>query len=125
MSVSLHPDTMSTTNLTPMAATPRRATLLMGLLVVVVTSVILGAAEASHYQILVLVLAAAAAIAAFACVRPDIFGIALVAMLFVPYTWSLTVRNATAPLIVLFALPAGFAAAATLVHRGQLRLCVF
>jgi hypothetical protein len=91
---------------------------------VTVVSVMVGAAETSHYQTLTLALAAAAVIVAFACARPELYGIALVAMLLVPYTWSPTVRNAPAPLIMLFALPAGFAGAALVVMRGRLRLCI-
>ena len=98
--------------------------LLAGILAVTVVSVLVGAAETSHYQTLILALAAAAVIAAFACARPELYGIALVAMLFVPYTWSPTVKSAPAPLMVLFALPAGLIAAIVLLHRGRLRLCM-
>jgi len=105
-----------------MAAIPRLRTLPTGLLVVMVASVIVGAATASHYQTLVLTLVGAAVIAAFACVRPGLFSIALVSMLFIPYTWSPTVRSSAAPLIVLFALPAGLAGAVVLILRGRLRL---
>jgi hypothetical protein len=119
----------STSDASPMDAIPRPRTLLIGLFIVMALSVMalcvmVGAAAASSYQTLVLALAGAAVIAAFACVRPSLFGVALVAMLFVPYTWSPTIRNGSTPAIVLFALPAGLAGAATLVLRGRLRLCV-
>jgi len=108
----------------PLGATPSLAAFLTGLFLVMASSAILGAAEASRYQIFILALAGAAMITAFACVRPDLFGIALVLMLLVPYTWSPTIRSAPVPLIMLFALPAGFAGAALVVMRGQLRLCI-
>ena len=101
-----------------------RRTLLAGLFIAMALSVMVGAAEASRFQTLVLALAAAAVIATFACARPNLFGVALVAMLFVPYTWSPTIRNASTPVMVLFALPAGLAGAALIVRRGRLRLCV-
>ena len=118
-----HPKT-STSDESRMDFNDRPGMLLAGLLIVMVLSVMVGAAEASHYQIFVLALAGAVVIVAFACVRPDLFGVALVAMLFVPYTWSPTIRNAPAPVMVLFALPAGLAGAAILILRGRLRLCL-
>ena len=105
-------------------ASPRLVTLLLGAVLIATTCVVLGTAEATHYQILILALAAAAAIAVFVCLRPELFGIALVAMLLVPYTWSPTVRNSSTPIIVLFALPGGLAGAVTLILRGQLKLCI-
>jgi hypothetical protein len=112
---------MNTSDASWMPASPWFPTFLAGLLVVIGVSVAAGAAEASHYQISVLALAIAAVIAAFACVRPDLFGVALVATLLVPFTWSPTVTNAPAPPMVLFALPASVAAA--FVLRKRLRLC--
>lgn len=72
----------------------------------------------------IVALAAATIIAIFAWTRPELFGIALVAMLLVPYTWSPTLRTTPTPLIVLFALPGGLAGAVALALKGRLRLCV-
>jgi hypothetical protein len=63
-------------------------------------------------------------VAIFAWNRPDLFGVVLVAMLLVPYTWSPTLRSSPAPLIVLFALPGAIVGAVRLMLRGGLRLCV-
>jgi hypothetical protein len=102
---------------------PRRRTLL-GLLVVMAASVVAGAADASHYQIYVLALFGIAVMVAFVCISPKLFGITLVAMLLVPYTWSPTLRTAPLPAIMFFALPGGIAGAVVLIRRGQLRLGV-
>jgi hypothetical protein len=91
---------------------------------VIAVSLAAGAAAASHYQIDALAVAGVAIVAVFVCVRPDLYVGVLAAMLLVPYTWSPTLKTAPAPLIVLFALPAGVAGAVVLIRRGQLRLCV-
>jgi hypothetical protein len=107
-----------------MNAPAQLRTLLAGLFVVMAACAMVGAAAASRYQAVVLVLAGAALIAAFACMRPGIFGLALVAMLFVPWTWSPSIGHTEARPMVLLALPAALAGAVILLPRGRLRLCV-
>jgi hypothetical protein len=86
--------------------------------------VLAGWLVAGGFQLALIALAVTAILAAFAWAYPALFGVALVAMLVVPYTWSPTIRSAPTPPIVLFALPGGLAAAIALVRKGRLRLCI-
>ena len=97
---------------------------LAGACSLIVLSVVTGAAVAGSYQLPLVALAATVPLAVFAWAYPRLFGIALVAMLLVPYTWSPTIRSAPTPPIVLFALPGGLAAAVALTFKGRLRLCI-
>jgi hypothetical protein len=65
--------------------------------------------SASSYQLVIVAIVTAMGVAALACVRPKIFGVALIAMLFVPYTWSPTITSVPITVVTLFALPAGIA----------------
>jgi hypothetical protein len=97
---------------------------LPAVLPIIVLCVATGGAIAGSHQLLLVALAAIVLLGVFAWAYPGLFGIALVAMLLVPYTWSPTIRTAPTPLIVLFALPGAFAAAVALTFNGRLRLCV-
>lgn len=96
------------------------------ILAAVILSIIVGAVVTGHYGLVVVAAVGAIGVAAIACIRPTIFGVALIAMLLVPYTWSPTVTSVPVTVVVLFALPAGIAAGIIVIldKSRRLKLCV-
>jgi hypothetical protein len=107
-----------------MSLLARRQSDLLPLLSAALVGVLAGAIATSSYHTIMLALAAGALVAAFACVRAELYVFALAATLLVPYTWSPTLNHSAQPAIMLLALPGALVAAAVLARRGRLRPCV-